>query len=248
MNEHERASMIGKVRASAKSCDCNDCRQICRHHPGPVFPFDLDRMIPDGADPFAWTEEHLLASEGNLLSQATPNLRLQPYEWPASLLPAWLAKDRYYYRVPVMIPSRFGHNRRGACHWFAPAGAIARGGCCLVHATRPHGCAQRLLCGQIEGGSSGPVKIRGYTNSYNDRAAIRLLVDAWDDPASLYRRLWLHLFTLGLIAPERAEGLRRLEDAVQHDRLIRSSADAVNAMDEAIERGVAPGEADDDVD
>jgi len=54
------------------SCDCPECRCFCRYMPGNLIPSDLDRLIPAGADPYQWAEEHLTASySGRLVTRMT---------------------------------------------------------------------------------------------------------------------------------------------------------------------------------
>ena len=53
--------------ASRLSCDCDICKAACRYFPGNLLPSDLERLIPEQADPYVWAAEHLLADEGGLL-------------------------------------------------------------------------------------------------------------------------------------------------------------------------------------
>jgi hypothetical protein len=43
------------------ACACALCRACCRHVPGALDPSDLPRLCPEGADLFAWAEQHLRA-------------------------------------------------------------------------------------------------------------------------------------------------------------------------------------------
>ena len=45
--------------------------------PGCLIPADLDRMIPEGIDPFRWAEENLLASPGALVMKDGALFRIQ---------------------------------------------------------------------------------------------------------------------------------------------------------------------------
>ena len=45
-------------------CACRKCSLWCEHVPGALVPSDLERLIPDGDDPFQWAEVHLRASPG----------------------------------------------------------------------------------------------------------------------------------------------------------------------------------------
>ncbi len=56
-----------------------------------MVPSDLDRLIPPGEDPFAWAEQHLLASPG--LQIKTPQFSLS---------------------IPSLVPRR---QANGHCHW-----------------------------------------------------------------------------------------------------------------------------------
>lgn len=42
-------------------CGCDFCRVYCRHIPGRLAVGDVARLCPEGADVFAWAEEHLQA-------------------------------------------------------------------------------------------------------------------------------------------------------------------------------------------
>jgi hypothetical protein len=75
------------------SCGCEKCRLFCQRLPGALIPSDLDRLIPSGEDPLAWSEQHLRASGGYL------RLSADGVDWVPSL-------------VPAKAPS-------GHCHWLA---------------------------------------------------------------------------------------------------------------------------------
>jgi hypothetical protein len=49
---------------SRTECSCRRCSVFCETLPGSLVPSDLNRLIPQGADPFLWAEEHLRASPG----------------------------------------------------------------------------------------------------------------------------------------------------------------------------------------
>src|SRR5665213_2208655 len=46
------------------NCSCRTCLLNYQVMPGFLIPSDLDRIIPQGADPFLWAETNLLASPG----------------------------------------------------------------------------------------------------------------------------------------------------------------------------------------
>ncbi|MBY0456886.1 MAG: hypothetical protein K2V38_06085 [Gemmataceae bacterium] len=75
------------------ACDCQACKAWCRHQPGYLVPSDLDRLVPPGADPFAWAEEHLRASAGFVGFSA------------GELVVA-----------PSLVPAK---GAGGACHWLS---------------------------------------------------------------------------------------------------------------------------------
>lgn len=54
--------------AERSECACGKCVNNCRVMPGFLIPADLDRMIPAGADPFAWAGANLLASPGAMVA------------------------------------------------------------------------------------------------------------------------------------------------------------------------------------
>ena len=45
-------------------CACAFCTACCLHVPGTLDPADLPRLCPEGADLFAWAEQHLRALTG----------------------------------------------------------------------------------------------------------------------------------------------------------------------------------------
>lgn len=74
------------------SCSCGKCRVFCRFKPGALVPADLDRLIPQDADPYAWAEEHLRAY--GIVTMHTP----------AGLV-----------AFGPLVPAK---SADGACHWF----------------------------------------------------------------------------------------------------------------------------------
>jgi hypothetical protein len=54
---------FGVARAS---CACKECSFFCKVMPGRLIPADLARLIPPGADPFAWAREHLRATSSTM--------------------------------------------------------------------------------------------------------------------------------------------------------------------------------------
>ena len=74
-------------------CSCRHCQAGCEHSPGLLIPSDLDRLIPDGADPFVWAEEHLRAAISRVLNPLTETLFL----------------------IPALIPAK---SIMGHCHWY----------------------------------------------------------------------------------------------------------------------------------
>lgn len=58
------------------TCGCADCEVNCRYMPGFLIPADLERMIPEGADPFVWAEKNVLASPGALAMQGGKTFRI----------------------------------------------------------------------------------------------------------------------------------------------------------------------------
>jgi hypothetical protein len=59
--------------------------------PGFLIPSDLERLIPDGVDPFVWSEGHLRASFGSLV--------------PSGGVMKW---------TPSLVPAKADS---GSCHW-----------------------------------------------------------------------------------------------------------------------------------
>jgi len=98
--------------AARSTCDCRKCIRKCRFIPGYLIPADLDRLIPPGADPLAWAQEHLAASPGAIVRGSNGQV----------------------YRIPTLVPAtRPGGST--ACHWLGPDDR------CNVHANAPFGCA-----------------------------------------------------------------------------------------------------------
>lgn len=76
------------------TCACFKCSVWCQHMPGFLVPSDLDRLIPEGVDPYCWAEEHLRAS---------PGLRLTDPE------------TRVTINIPSLVPAKAA---TGHCHWY----------------------------------------------------------------------------------------------------------------------------------
>ena len=76
---------------SRTTCGCKKCQAWCRHQPGALVPSDLDRLIPQGEDPFLWAEEHLRASPGLVI--------------PLGEL---------VVSIPTLVPAK---QANGHCHW-----------------------------------------------------------------------------------------------------------------------------------
>jgi len=72
-------------------CSCRKCRALCESLPGSLVPSDLNRLIPQDADPFQWAEEHLRASPGFQLRT--------PFGVVA---------------IPSLVPTK---QANGHCHW-----------------------------------------------------------------------------------------------------------------------------------
>ncbi len=58
-------------------CACDNCRLNCQFMPGYLIPADLERMIPDGSDPFVWAKQNLLASPGALVLKGGQEQRVR---------------------------------------------------------------------------------------------------------------------------------------------------------------------------
>jgi hypothetical protein len=56
-------------------CGCAFCAAPCRHVPGALDPADLVRLCPEGADLFAWAEEHLRALTSHPYPTLVPTRR-----------------------------------------------------------------------------------------------------------------------------------------------------------------------------
>ena len=78
------------------TCACAKCGLFCRYKPGVLAPADLERLIPSGADPYTWAEEHLRAF--GMVMRSLP--------------------DRAALFGPL-VPAR---GADGACHWFQNEG------------------------------------------------------------------------------------------------------------------------------
>ena len=58
------------------TCACKVCVTNCRFMPGFLLPSDLERMIPETADPLVWSESNLLASPGALVMKGSDFFRI----------------------------------------------------------------------------------------------------------------------------------------------------------------------------
>jgi hypothetical protein len=101
-----------------KVCACDGCKLNCKFMPGYLIPADLQRMIPEGADPKKWAEENLLASPG-----------------------AMVMKDGKVLRVRTLVPKT---KKNGECiHLTADSAcgihAIAPFGCAFFDCNSPMG-------------------------------------------------------------------------------------------------------------
>lgn len=100
-------------------CSCLVCTTYCRFLPGFLVPSDLSRMIPEGADPYEWAAQNLLASAGaQLMDRKTKIMR----------------------RVPTLVPAR---KADGQCKFFqnghCSIHAISPFGCAFFgHQTDEH--------------------------------------------------------------------------------------------------------------
>lgn len=103
-----RRTEFGKTRTT---CGCNECATNCRYMPGSLIPSDLGRMVPPGADSFAWAEANLLASPGALVKQLSTGT---------------------VFRIPTLVPAV---KADGSCIHLTDE---AR---CAIHAVAPFGCA-----------------------------------------------------------------------------------------------------------
>jgi hypothetical protein len=74
-------------------CACRKCSLWCEHVPGALVPSDLERLIPDGDDPFQWAEVHLRASPGFEIRNEHGEIIL---------------------KIPSLVPKR---QQNGHCHW-----------------------------------------------------------------------------------------------------------------------------------
>jgi hypothetical protein len=157
------------------ACGCATCVRHCRYVSGYLVPSDLGRLVPPGADPFAWAESNLRASPGALVGDSGTGR---------------------HWRIPTLVPAV---RADGSCIHLDDAGR------CAIHAVAPFGCAF-FDCRVID-------------DRAPRTAAILAIAAVHRDPASLYRRLVVHLAGLVLVVdPPEARKTRmweaaRLEDA-----------------------------------
>lgn len=59
-----------------EGCSCRTCRRNCMFIPGFLIPSDLERMIPEGEDPFKWAELNLQASPGAIVMKNGETFRI----------------------------------------------------------------------------------------------------------------------------------------------------------------------------
>jgi hypothetical protein len=176
---------FGAVRSE---CGCATCVANCRFKPGFLIPSDLERLVPSGADPFAWARVHLRASVGTKVLQ---------------VLGPGLAAIR---QIGTLVPAHAGppipahgtmalHVEDFACHWL-------QDGRCLVHAAAPFGCAF-FSCRDGESDHDELAK-----------AGVAAVMEDAQEPG-LYTRLWQDLWNDGLRAPPRELRQEAMDDMFQ---------------------------------
>jgi len=112
--------------------------------------------------------------------------QMQPLPWAELTLlaspGALVAKGSDLFRIPTLVPAV---KNNGSC-------INLHEGQCLIHPIAPFGCAF-FDCGPERGNLS--------------HHGLNAVYAAWLEPASLYRRIWMHLFDKNLVQ-QKAETLR----------------------------------------